>query len=149
MTGRRFGRLTVVGLDTKLQSGECRWLCECDCGGKASVPGRYLRTLRTQSCGCLHKERSRARCIKRNKTGAPQRAQRGKRRKRVTNEREHILRTSAESGEVLRQQDVPEFCGRTHRLDKDNRELDKDNPGGEADGTGEGRDKTLSLCGCS
>lgn len=159
MTGRTFGRLTVIRLDTKLASGECQWLCECACGETTCVAGRYLRTGRTQSCGCLHRERSAERCVARNKKGIPQRAQRGKRRKRKVadqsseagnqSEREHLLRAGVESGEVLRQQDVPEFCSRPHRFDKDDGEPDKDHSGSEADGTVQGRDKTLALCRCA
>jgi len=146
MTGRIFGRLTVTRLEDKLPTGECRWLCECSCGGTTIVAGRYLRTGRTKSCGCLHREASRQRCVERNVRGIPQRAQRGKRRKR--NVPEHSLRASVESGEVLRQQDVSELCGGADRIDQDDRKPDKDHSGSEADSAVSGRDKTLTLC-CS
>ena len=53
LTGRRFGRLTVIGLaDTKL-SGQYAWRCRCDCGNEIIVRGSTLRSGRTKSCGCL------------------------------------------------------------------------------------------------
>ena len=56
LTGRRFGRLTVVEPTGRRNSkGSVYWRCICDCGGEAEytedmlVHGRYL------SCGCLKK----------------------------------------------------------------------------------------------
>lgn len=37
LTGKRFGRLTVLGLGTKTNSGYNRWRCQCDCGGTTLV----------------------------------------------------------------------------------------------------------------
>lgn len=55
MVGQRFERLTVV------RRGESKttaafWVCICDCGSESVVRGVYLRTGRTKSCGCLHRE---------------------------------------------------------------------------------------------
>lgn len=50
LTGRRFGRLTVIGQDGK------KWLCRCICGGHKSVFSENLSAGRTRSCGCLLKE---------------------------------------------------------------------------------------------
>lgn len=54
MTGKRFGRLTVSGLQQRHPSGY-RWRCSCACGGEVVVAGHNLRNGSTQSCGCLPK----------------------------------------------------------------------------------------------
>lgn len=61
LTGRRFGRLTVLrrGVNPG-RSGNAYWICVCDCGIERLVSGRNLETTRTgngvRSCGCLQKE---------------------------------------------------------------------------------------------
>jgi hypothetical protein len=59
--GTRFGRLTVVGHELKRKkSGDnisCA-ICECDCGKKKSIVNNSLKKGLTQSCGCLHKEKT-------------------------------------------------------------------------------------------
>ncbi len=57
MTGRRFGRLTVIERDHSASGGPA-WCCLCDCGNAASVRGKDLRRGMTESCGCLQRERS-------------------------------------------------------------------------------------------
>lgn len=70
LTGRRFGRWTVIGKDP--ESHKCRtmhpyigkpalttfakWKCRCDCGTERSVIGINLTTGKSKSCGCLQKE---------------------------------------------------------------------------------------------
>ena len=59
LTGRRFGRLTVIGIDHKQQSGKREryyWRCRCDCGNEHVVRTDDLTSGGVQSCGCLHKE---------------------------------------------------------------------------------------------
>lgn len=51
MTGRKFGRLTVLRRAENASDGDVRWLCQCDCGVVKAVRGGHLRR-RTQSCGC-------------------------------------------------------------------------------------------------
>jgi hypothetical protein len=56
LTGRRFGRLTVV---KRLGSDKTRaavWLVRCDCGKEKSIRSTSLTFALTQSCGCLQKE---------------------------------------------------------------------------------------------
>jgi hypothetical protein len=55
-TGNRYGRLVVLKYAGSNKRGNATWLCQCDCGEKATVLGSYLRSGWTQSCGCLHKE---------------------------------------------------------------------------------------------
>lgn len=59
LTGRRFGRLVVLGIAgrTTGKHKEILWACKCDCGNSASVNGQRLRNGETTSCGCYHRER--------------------------------------------------------------------------------------------
>ena len=52
-TGKRYGKLTVIELDTENTSKNAYWRCRCDCGTLLSVEGTKLRSEHTQSCGCL------------------------------------------------------------------------------------------------
>ena len=60
LTGKRFGRLTVIKRDGShvRADGQSRptWRCRCDCGNETIVIGANLRTGFTRSCGCLRKE---------------------------------------------------------------------------------------------
>lgn len=64
LTGQRFGRLYVLQ-PAPNKNGKTRWLCQCDCGKQKIVGTDSLRTGKTLSCGCLHKQL----LIKRNKEG--------------------------------------------------------------------------------
>lgn len=61
LTGRRFGRLTVVGLAAKHNNRHTVWRCECACGQKRDVAAASLIGGYTKSCGCLRSEKSAAR----------------------------------------------------------------------------------------
>lgn len=52
ITGRTFGRLTVLALDGAAQSGVRKWKCACECGRIVVVRGDHLRTGNTRSCRC-------------------------------------------------------------------------------------------------
>lgn len=56
MTGKRFGRLTVVKESHRGQRYERFWECVCDCGNTKVINGSSLRHGITKSCGCLSKE---------------------------------------------------------------------------------------------
>lgn len=57
MTGRVFGRLTVIKKSgTQDNPGRIMWDCKCDCGNKCRVRGDVLRRpdgKGTRSCGCI------------------------------------------------------------------------------------------------
>ena len=57
LTGRKFGSLVVVGLDTN--SRYRKWLCKCECGNPTlfSFESRYLMNGGRHHCGCLSKRR--------------------------------------------------------------------------------------------
>ena len=56
LTGKRFGRLTVVKEDPIRDGSYVKWICRCDCGNIISTRAPNLRSGNTLSCGCLQKE---------------------------------------------------------------------------------------------
>jgi len=57
LTGRKFGRLTVLALAGRAKDGDLLWRCACDCGNKnKSVRGKNLRRGTSKSCGCIRNE---------------------------------------------------------------------------------------------
>ena len=57
LTGKRFGRYTVLGRDCSRGKGKSWWICECSCGTKKVVVGSELTSGNTLSCGCYGAER--------------------------------------------------------------------------------------------
>lgn len=57
LTGKRFGRLTVMEFYGHNKYGQTIWTCECECGNVTHVCGSDLRSGSTLSCGCLWRER--------------------------------------------------------------------------------------------
>ena len=63
LTGKKFGRLTVIGRDKDYISPKgqrkTQWLCVCDCNKDKviSVAGGSLSRGLTQSCGCIAREK--------------------------------------------------------------------------------------------
>lgn len=54
LTGKRFGRLTVLKQDkSRLKAHNIYWICKCDCGNEKSVSTGNLRGGNVKSCGCL------------------------------------------------------------------------------------------------
>lgn len=51
LTGKIFGRLTVVGY-----AGKSKWNCRCECGKSAVVGSAQLTRADVRSCGCLARE---------------------------------------------------------------------------------------------
>lgn len=65
MTGRTFDRLQVLRFDgIDKNTGQAKWLCQCQCGIQKTTLGSNLRLRLTKSCGCLAKELSRLRIKK-------------------------------------------------------------------------------------
>lgn len=56
LTGRRFGRLTVLSRGKNDHAGKTRWNCICDCGKTCLKYGSVLTAGYTKSCGCYRKE---------------------------------------------------------------------------------------------
>lgn len=55
LTGRTFGRLTVLGPTSDPRPGNW-WKCSCTCGAEKVAPGHNLRNGKCQSCGCRSRE---------------------------------------------------------------------------------------------
>lgn len=52
LTGRVFGRLTVIRRVENSAKGHTQWLCTCKCGKQTLVKATYLNREKTKSCGC-------------------------------------------------------------------------------------------------
>jgi hypothetical protein len=52
LTGRKFGKLTVIERD-RLPSGVSVWRCRCECGGERLAIGWNLTDGSAKSCGCV------------------------------------------------------------------------------------------------
>jgi hypothetical protein len=118
LTGRRFGRLTVLERDrTPRPDGNRRayWLCACDCGTKASASGYALRSGTTRSCGCLRlrvpvdevaETRAAVRHGTRRRTRNPEKAHEHRRRWRDAHQKERqalLLRNRKKVNDKLRE----------------------------------------------
>ena len=53
LTGKRFGKLTVIKKLDKVKNGSTVWLCQCDCGNQKEATTKDLNGNRVTSCGCL------------------------------------------------------------------------------------------------
>lgn len=60
ISGQRFGRLVVESYFGSDRYRQSLWLCRCDCGEAVTVRAGSLRSGETQSCGCLHRDVTRA-----------------------------------------------------------------------------------------
>lgn len=58
LTGKPFGRLTVLRQAGKDNQDIILWVCLCSCGNYKIVRGQHLRNGSIQSCGCLRQESS-------------------------------------------------------------------------------------------
>ena len=55
LTGKQFGKLTVISRDANDRAGNARWLCQCECGKQKTILVSSLVSGRTKSCGCQAK----------------------------------------------------------------------------------------------
>ena len=58
LTGQRFGRLTATKDSGSRRGNHVVWECVCDCGNITFVSSDRITSGKTQSCGCLKRERS-------------------------------------------------------------------------------------------
>lgn len=64
LTGRKFGVLSVLGIDTDYTGRGIHWKCLCECGTIKSYKRDALVSGRVKSCGCLnHSQHSEARLV--------------------------------------------------------------------------------------
>lgn len=59
LTGKRFGRLTVMERIGNKGGAYVYWRCQCDCGKTVEVSTGNLRSRVTVSCGCWREEKAR------------------------------------------------------------------------------------------
>lgn len=58
LTGNKYGRLTVLERAPS-QHKHTFWKVKCDCGNERIVQSTYMKSGKTQSCGCYQKEQAR------------------------------------------------------------------------------------------
>lgn len=56
LSGKRFGRWTVIKRVENNQWQQMLYLCECDCGWIGRTQARVLKDGTSKSCGCLKNE---------------------------------------------------------------------------------------------
>lgn len=56
LTGKRFGRWTVLLYFRRDKYDRAMWLCQCDCGNTKEVPLQPLIKNQSTSCGCFKRE---------------------------------------------------------------------------------------------
>ena len=62
LTGKRFGKLTVICRAENNKHNHVMWKCLCDCGNiTRPICANHLKTGNTTSCGCAHVEQLRHR----------------------------------------------------------------------------------------
>lgn len=64
LTGKRYGRLQVIGVDDTRNTRKTFWYCQCDCGNIKSIRSDILQSGNTRSCGCLKKEQDKINLVK-------------------------------------------------------------------------------------
>ena len=52
LTGKQFGKLTVLEYVAATADHSAHWLCRCECGNECTVQSRVLREGLQKSCGC-------------------------------------------------------------------------------------------------
>ena len=55
LTGRRFGKLTVISRNPQLEDRYYTWNCQCDCGRQIVVNTKRLTRGTVTNCGCVPK----------------------------------------------------------------------------------------------
>ena len=66
LTGKKFGKLTVIKYYGSNKYGRALWLCVCDCGNTKIARGGTLISNATKSCGCYNSESAKKRFTKHN-----------------------------------------------------------------------------------
>ena len=59
LTGKKFGKLTVLKRTGTDKRGQAIWLCKCECGNTIETITNRLNMGKTKSCGCLALENKR------------------------------------------------------------------------------------------
>lgn len=70
LTGKVFGRLTVVAECERNDVRHRRWECRCECGVAVKVRHGNLNCGKAKSCGCLQREKAATQAIRMGKANA-------------------------------------------------------------------------------
>jgi hypothetical protein len=54
LTGKKFGKLTVIKRHGITKNNAVTWECKCECGKTTYIEGVHIREGHTKSCGCLN-----------------------------------------------------------------------------------------------
>lgn len=68
MTGKKYGKVTVVSYVGISEDRRALWKCECECGVTFITRGKDLRQGKVNSCGCARREYASKRMTARNTT---------------------------------------------------------------------------------
>ncbi len=102
LTGRTFGRLSVLHVDTsRPRKPDVPYVVRCECGTIKSIRGVDLVTGNTKSCGCIRREVAAERARKRNTTH-------GMSRRRLYHTWNNMVRRCSDP----RRPDYPRYGGR-------------------------------------
>ena len=68
LTGKKYGRLTVIERAGSTAQKKALWRCRCDCGNDVIVVGSHLLNDNTHSCGCYKRDKTIERMISHGKS---------------------------------------------------------------------------------
>lgn len=127
LTGKRFGKLTVLEIAGRNKYKKVLWLCRCDCGNNKVIVSTDLLQDRVHSCGCLIVEAIKKRCVKHNRTKTPEYVAYAQAKRRCRNPDYPRYRNYGGRGIEFRFKDFEEFFkelgtrpSRKHSLDRIN-----------------------------
>lgn len=72
LTGKVFGKLTVIGFFGIRALGKRLWRCKCECGAFVNIPSCHLTAEHTKSCGCYKGDVLRKKWTKHGMTETPE-----------------------------------------------------------------------------
>ena len=105
LTGKKFGRLTVIGRAYPNDKyNHANWLCKCDCGTEKVIKGDSLTRGNTKSCGCLRFGKSRL------PKGVASFRELLRKYKQTAKKRGHIFKLTEEQFRKITQQNC-HYCG--------------------------------------
>jgi hypothetical protein len=70
LTGKKYGRLTVIERSGSTAQKKALWRCRCDCGNEVVVVGSHLLNGNTHSCGCYKRDVTSERMSSHGKSGS-------------------------------------------------------------------------------
>ena len=56
LVGQTFNKLTILKKSIYRKGHHTMWFCQCECGTTRWIRGTAVKTGKTKSCGCIHKD---------------------------------------------------------------------------------------------